>query len=253
MKTVVHLKINKFFLRLLTYIFIGLTFLTCTSQKSNHKLMNNAQIEMSGRYIKVNGTELLILNDDKSFLYLRNKFQKSDVVVPLCDTLAKGFWEMRNTFITLKNKNDFNKIDYSISESAIKNKDSIYIKIIFPKEDANSYKIFNYTLITSPMYGQIHESIKPEFAILAKGENIIYSLFMKNIAPNCDYGVKCYQRIYFKIFENYKPQSSSSNFFTITIKNFNQCFYEAMDINGEVIGIENHSLFWRESEYRLIK
>lgn len=103
------------------------------------------------------------------------------------------------------------------------------------------------------MYGQYNEFSKPEFAIGKKGEGVTFNLTIKNIAPNCDFGTKCYQRIYFNIFEGYRPKNSNSNFFTITLKNFNQCFYEAMDIDGELIGIEGEKLFWRGNIYKKIK
>jgi hypothetical protein len=208
---------------------------------------------MAGHYQKIKGNELLILNGNNSFFCLRNYVQKSDVVTPLCDTLAIGVWNQRKTFITLKNNNDFNKIQYSILESELNSKDSIYFKIVFPQEDALDYNIFKFAIVTSPMYGQFNLSSKPEYAIARKGYVSDLSLSIRNIAPNCDFGTKCYQRIYFNVFEGYRPEKSSSNFFTITVKNFNQCFYEAMDVDGEVVGIEGDSLFWRGNIYKKIK
>ena len=236
-------------LRLITCTNFCLIFLSCVAQK----IGDNSSLKMTGQYQRVKGNELLLLNENKTFICLRNYVQKSDVVTPLCDTLAIGVWNQRKTFITLKNSNNFNKIEYSILESELKSKDSIYFKIVLPKEDALDYRSFKFSVITSPMYGQYNESSTPEFAIAKKGEGLTFNLSIKNIAPNCDFGIKCYQRIYFNIFESYRPQNSSSNFFTITVKNFNQCFYEAMDIDGEVIGIEGDSLFWRGSIYKKIE
>ncbi len=236
-------------LRLITCASFCLVFLSCVSQK----VKNSSHLKMAGQYQKIKGNELLILNDNNTFICLRNYLQKSDAIVPLCDTLATGVWNQRKTFITLKNSNSFNKIDYSILESELNSKDSVYFKIILPQEDALDYNIFKFSVVTSPMYGQYNESSKPEFAIAKKGESLTFNLTIKNIAPNCDFGIKCYQRIYFNVFEGYKPQNSSSNFFTITVKNFNQCFYEAMDVDGEVMGIEDDSLFWRGSVYKKIK
>lgn len=235
-------------LRIITCASFCLVFLSCVSQK-----IESNSLKMAGRYQKLKGNELLILNGNKSFFCLRNYVQKSDVVTPLCDTLATGVWNQRKTFITLKNNNDFNKIQYSILESELNSKDSIYFKIVFPQEDALDYNIFKFAIVTSPMYGQYNESSKPEFAIARKGDVMAFNFSIKNIAPNCDFGTKCYQRIYFNVFEGYRPEKSSSNFFIITVKNFNQCFYEAMDVNGEVVGIEGDSLFWRGNIYKKIK
>jgi hypothetical protein len=244
-----YIKIEEMLLRFITCASLCLVFLSCSSQQIN----NGAYLKMAGRYQKVKGNELLILNDNKTFFCLRNYVQKSDVVTPLCDTLAIGVWNQRKTFITLKNNNDFNKVQYSILESELNSKDSIYFKIVLPQEDALDYNIFKFAIVTSPMYGQYNESSKPEFAIARKGDVMAFNFSIKNIAPNCDFGTKCYQRIYFNVFEGYKPLNKSSNFFTITLKNFNQCFYEAMDIDGEVVGIEGDSLFWRGNIYKKVK
>jgi hypothetical protein len=167
---------------------------------------------MVGHYQKLKGNELLILNGNKSFFCLRNYVQKSDAVTPLCDTLAIGIWNQRKTFITLNNYNDFNKIQYSILESELNSKDSINFKIVLPQEDALDYNIFKFAIATSPMYGKYNQSSKPEFAIARKGDVMAFNFSIKNISPNCDFGTKCYQRIYFNVFEGYKPEKSSSNF-----------------------------------------
>lgn len=248
-----HLYIRKAFTRFIISTFLCLIVLSCVSQKTKPLLHEGSHLKIAGRYQKIKGKELLILNDDNTFIYLRNYVQKSDVVVPRCDTLAKGFWNQKKGFITLKNSYDFNKIDYSILESEIKSKDSVYFKVVLPEEDALNYKNFKFSIIPSPLYGQFNESSKPEFAISNKSwGSVTFSFTIQNTAPNCDYGMKSYQRIYFNVFEGYRPKSSSSNFFAITVGNFNQCFYEAMDVEGEVIGIENDSLFWAGSTYRKI-
>jgi hypothetical protein len=229
--------------------FILLMCLSCAGQRVKHTLP-----ELSGRYQKVNGNEQLFLNADKTFLCIRNHVQKSDVVVPLCDTLAKGFWEQKEGFVTLRNSNDFNKMEYAVLESEIPSGDSVYFKIVLPEEDALNYKNFKFSIITSPLSGQLIEADEPAFARSKKSwGDVTFGLTIRNIAPNSDYGVKSYQRIYFNVFEDYRPRNRRSNLFTITVKNFNQCFYEAMDIGGEVIAIETNGLFWRGNTYKKIK
>lgn len=239
-----HLYIKKIFLS----PFLLLVCLSCAGQRVRHTA------GISGRYQKVNGSELLFLNDNKTFICVRNHVQKSDVVVPLCDTLAKGFWEQKEGFVTLRNSNDFNKIDYAVQESETSSGDSVYFKMVLPEEDALNYKNFKFSIITSPLSGQFIEADEPAFAISKKSwGDVTFGLVIRNIAPGADYGMKSYHRIYFNVFEDYKPRNSRSNLFTITVKNFNQCFYEAMDIGGEVIGVEGNGLFWRGNTYRKIK
>jgi len=234
--------------RLITFAGFCLVFLSCISRK----IGVNPPLKMAGQYKEAKGDEILIFNDDNTFVCLRNNHQKSDAVVSRCDTLAAGNWNQRKTFISLKNNINYNKIEYSIVESEFNSKDSLYFKIILPQEDALDYDIFKFALITSPMYGHFNESSKSEFAISKKGDGVAFNLIIKNIGPNCDFGKKCYQRIYFNVFEGYRPKKSRSNFFTITINNFTQCFYEAMDLDGEIIGIESDKLYWKGNIYEKI-
>jgi hypothetical protein len=248
-----HLYIRKVYLRLFVSTLICLVFLSCASQKTKHMLKGSSHFKIAGRYQKSKGNEVFIFNADSTFIYLRNYIQKSDVVISLCDTLAKGFWKQRDGFITLKNNHTFNSIDYSIVETELQSKDSVYFKIVLPEEDALNYKNFKFSIIPSPLHGQFIETDKPEFAISKKSwGNVAFTLLVQNIAPNCNYGRKAYQRIYFDVFEGYRPKNNNSNCFTITLINFNQCFYEAMDVDGEVIGIESDDLFWSGSAYKKI-
>lgn len=240
--------------RILVSTFLCLTFLSCFGQQARHAAKKGSNTGISGQYQQVNGNELLFLNKDETFVCIRNHFQKSDVVIPLCDTLGKGFWRLKNRFLILKNNDDFNKIDYAVLESEMKSKDSMYFKIVLPEEDALSYSNFKFSIITSPVYRQFAETGKREFSISnEQWKSVAFGFIIQNIAPNVYYGMKSYQRAYFKVFESYKPINNRANYFTIIVKNFNQCFYEAMDIDGEIIGVDNNTLLWRGNTYRKIE
>ncbi len=223
--------------------------LICLAQKVNH----TSSSEIPGRYKKIGGNEILILGSDKTFSVVIGDNKKSDVVFNFCDTLSQGLWKQHSGFITLKNKGDFDKINFSIFESEQNSKDSLYFKIIFPKRDSSEYNIFKYSIITSPMQGRYNESDRPIITIAKKGIISSFALSIKNISPNCNAGSKCYQRIYFHVFEDYRPQNENSNYFTINLQNFDQCFYEAMDLEGEVLGIEKNRILWRKNIYVKIK
>lgn len=238
-----HRYIKQILLLAFRCAFLSITFLPCAGQK----------MKVTGRYQKLKGNELIILKDNNTFICLRNHIQKSDVIIPLCDTLATGLWNERKGFITLKNRKNFEKVDYSVVEAETGSKDSLYFKMILPVEDALNYKNFKFSVVTTPLYGQINESNKPEFAIKNKMHGyVIFGLAVQNLAPNCDVGEKCYQRIYFNVFEHYRSQNSNTNYFTVTLKNFNQCFYESMDVDGEIIGVEDDNLFWRGNIYKKV-
>lgn len=248
-----HLYIRKYFSQFLVTIFICCAFSSCISSKAQYLPKNNFDLKIIGQYQKVKSKELLILNDDNTFLCLRNYIQKSDVVVPACDTIAAGFWEKREGFIVLRNKSNYKDVVYSVEESVTSETDSLKFKIMLPQEDALNYDIFRF-IVTHISPSEVYRVFdKPEFSIKRKSEYLMFGFSINNIGANSEYGKKSYQRLYFNVFENYKPKNSSSNFFIITLKNFNQCFYEAMDIDGEVLGIEGDSLFWRGNIYKKIK
>ncbi|RAJ83451.1 hypothetical protein CLV59_103419 [Chitinophaga dinghuensis] len=240
--------------KLFVCIILCFTFLSCFSQQIIYPSGGNPDVGVSGRYQKVNGDEILLFNSDGAFICLRNHIQKSDVVIPLCDTLSKGFWSLKDGFILLKNRNGFNDVKYSIIESTMGSQDSVYFKIILPEEDAFSYNNFKFSIVTSPIYRQFVKSGKSELAISKKQwGNMAFGLVIQNISPNVYYGMKSYQRVYFKIFESYKAIDGSKNCFTILVSGFNQCFYESMDIDNEVIGIDNNTLIWRGNIYKKSK
>lgn len=246
--------ISKTLQGLFTGIFLMFVFLSCAGQHVKPTMKTVARTGISGRYQQVNGNEVLFLNNDKTFTCLKNHTQKSDVVTPACDTSASGYWEPGEGFVRLRNSNNFNKIDFEVAASEAEFGDSVYFKIILPEEDALNYKSFKFSIITSPLIGQFVEADKPAFAVpKTSWGDVTFGLVIHNIAPVCDYGAKSYQRIYFNVFEGYKPKNSQSNVFAITLKSFNQCFYEAMDIDGEIIGLNKNDLFWRGNVYRKIK
>lgn len=239
------------FAKLLVSTILCLICFTCFSQQVKLPAKAVSLTEVSGRYQKVNGSELLFLNKNETFVCLRNYINKSDVVVPLCDTLCKGFWSLKNGFIMLKNDSNFNEIYYAVVEAERHSRDSVYFRIVLPEEDALSYRNFRFSITTTPIYSQFEQTGQSEFAISRQlWKNGSFGFVIQNIAPNVYYGVKSYQRVYFKVFESYKPLNNDANYFTILVKNFNQCFYEAMDVDGEIIGIDNDTLVWKGNVYK---
>jgi hypothetical protein len=76
---------------------------------------------------------------------------------------------------------------------------------------------------------------------------------IKDNYPNCEIGKKSYQRIYFNVFENLNKRLSS-NYFTITLLNFNECFVERMDLDNDLIYFNSkNSILWRGKEYKKVK
>jgi len=229
--------------------------LSCSSHKEAYVSHRNEVAVVVGQYKSESGKEVLTINENRTFECFRQHIQNYDVVVPACDTIATGFWEKREGFLLLKNTNGFNNIIFEVAESKTDIKDSLRFKIILPEEDALNYNIFRFIVTSNFLKKLYNEFDKPDFSVKTSGliDGLSFGFSIKNIAMVADNGKKSYQRPYFYVFENYRPRNKSSNFFTITVKNFNQCFYEAMDVAGEVVGIEGDSLIWRGNVYKKIK
>ena len=225
------------------------SLLSCCGQE-NTNLSKKSISSIVGKYQKEDKREVLIINNDSIFICLRVAFPKFDAIVPSCDTIAAGYWEFKSNFLVLRNKKNFNSIKYAITESKIDLKDSIRFKIILPEEGALNYKIFHFIVTTSSTRELYNEFSKPEFSVRRSHDYFDFGLIVNNIAANSLPGRKSYQRNHFYVFENYRPRSKESNMFTIMLENFNQCFYEAMDVEGEVIGLEKSALFWRGNVYK---
>jgi hypothetical protein len=226
-------------------IAIAFAALSCAGQKGDAAL--------SGRYRRDHGSELLILGQDHSFVCLRGAVRRQDVVVPECDTLASGSWQERKGFIGLKNREGFNRIDYAVTESLTGSPDSLYFRVLLPGEDALTDGRFRYSIWPVPL-SKIFRADNPEFAVvnMMKGR-VNFGLSIQDLAPNCGPGAGCRQRIYFDVFQDYRPASARANTFVITLSHFNQCFYEAMDLDNEIIGVSAAGLFWRGGVYKRVK
>jgi hypothetical protein len=233
--------------RIIASTVFAFAVVSCAGQKGRQAA------DLSGTYRKDKSNELLILRQDHSFVCLRNSARQQDVIVPECDTLASGSWQQRNNFIVLHNREDYNKIDYSVAESATGSPDSLYFSVVLPKEDALTDGKFRYSILPSPM-SKVVQSDKPEFSVVndRKGR-VKFGFNLRDLAPNCESGAGCGQRIYFDVFQDYRPANAGANTFVITLGHFNQCFYEALDVDNEVIGVTETGLFWKGGAYRKVK
>ncbi len=79
-----------------------------------------------------------------------------------------------------------------------------------------------------------------------------FSLIIKDAYPaTCWAGHKCFQRIYFKVFNKFEFDRVS-NFFTITLYNFDECFVERMDVDNDFILVDGGEIRWRGKVYKRI-
>ena len=204
------------------------------------------------------GNEQLHIKPDNTF-YLNRTAPKyhNDVVMPICyDTIAKGNWvSAKEDVLRLTNDSDFEKIDFDIKQEKKFSNDSIYVQILLPHDDAFFEGRFEYELYF--LYGTgTYEINKNMFALPKKKVSASaannFSLIIKDEYPaTCWPGQKCYQRIFFKVFDNFEFDHIS-NYFTITLDNFNECFVERMDVGNDFILIDGNDIYWRGNIYKRI-
>jgi hypothetical protein len=211
--------------------------------------------QIIGQYNCCNPIESLNLFDDSSFHLLTTGPDSRifDAVIPFCDTIAIGKWQFINeNLLKLINSINFATIPFTISQENKYSQDSIYIKINIPKDDAFFHGRFNYQIRfgfggSSSTYADSIIAI-PRKHIISTKDNTL-SLIIQDLLPNCWSDKKCYQRIYFKILDNWKLNTESYNSFRITIDQFTQCYVEKMDVNNELLYLINDIIYWRGNRY----
>ena len=202
------------------------------------------------------GNEILSIRQDNTFNLKRmpSKFN-NDAVLAICyDTIAKGNWQLiKKGVLRLSNDSGFEKIYFNITQDRNFSDDSVYIKILLPKNDAFFEGRFQYQFFFSPGMG-IYNTHKNYFVFPRnKFSPFGYpkSFFtIKDENPACMSGEKCYQRIYFKVFDDLRLGDSTANHITVSLTNFTECFVERMDMSDEVLLIDGSNIQWRGKVYK---
>lgn len=203
------------------------------------------------------GRELIHLMPNNLFYFKRVK-QPNDAFVAECtDTLAKGKWELlNNNVLLLKNSLDYNQILFDIKQVKKYSDDSVYIKIEVPSDNAffkGRFEFYFFFFNGIGSYQSSNEYIVLPKDKVARGSTCDFSLTIKDGYPKCDVGKKCYQRIYFSVFEGLRKEVSL-NYFVITLPNFTECFVEQMDVNNDLLYYNSkNTIFWRGKEFKKIE
>ena len=211
-----------------------------------------------GQYKSDNGVQFFI-RKDSSFYMLKGHNKAFDAAIPGCDTISKGTWRFfSESVLKLSNDKAFQKVRFNISEENRLSGDSIYLKIDLPKDDAFFDGRFKYQITvmgkidfldsTSPII------VLPKKKIFENG-NLYYhlGLTIQDLSPlNCKLNGRCYQRIYFNIFEDYKL-NTKSNYFTIKLTDFNDCYVERADVDNQLLFIADNKMHWQDVDFVRVK
>ena len=216
----------------------------------------SGQNELAGVYRS--GDELFYIRPDHTFALKRTapKYQ-NDVVLPICyDTIAKGSWvAVKAGVLKLDNDSNFERIYFTVRQEKRLSDDSVYVKIAVPRDDAFFEGRFEYELYF--LYGIGSYAISKDFFVLPRNKvspsaAYNFSLRIKDAYPaTCGAGHKCYQRIFFEVFKDF-DFDHRSNYFTISLDNFNECFVERMDMSNEILLVDGGNIQWRGKVYKKI-
>jgi len=241
------MKINKKVL----IVFLFYFFSGCVATKQRHIIKN----ELVGEYIlksnKLYQTfsdmnyHSLYLKSDGTFILTKAEIKFSPVIEQ-CEISSKGKWSViSNDVLELTSENYYSKqkgFEYEIKKERKKSQDSLYIKVNFANEMEYLPIKLNFSFNNNNI-----KSIETEarLVILPKA-NFLRTVSKENhIEFYLTGNLTCKSRSVFQIFEE-DIDTEKSNYLTITLPNFDRCFFEFEPLNKDLIYIKSRSqIFWK--------
>jgi hypothetical protein len=240
---------------------ISLIFLVGCISTKNIKLRDS---KFTGVYVLESDLKYQALSDDNNYssldihkdgTYTLNKATVSFTpVTEQCDYASRGKWSIiADNVIEITSENYYTEqkgYDYVIKKENKFSQDTLYIQVIFPT-DFHPVKLgvtFNHnngkSIITDNTC-----IILPKSKYLWNRRTSINQI---SFSLNADVsGMTLYKsKILFKIFEEY-IDTEKFNFLTISLPNFDRCFFEFEPYNQELIYIKGkNQLLWQGKIWR---
>lgn len=239
-----------------------LLIIGCTSPK----MVLQSSSKLEGEYV-LNSDKLfqafsntnyhsLVLNDDGTYVLNKAKITFTPVIEQ-CDVASKGKWSViSNDVLELTSEDKYEKqkgFDYEIKKENKYSQDSLYIDVKFLND-------FHPVKLNFHFNNNNNKSIHTESTTikLLKSKYLLpkstYSVNRNHIKFSLDAdfsGVNLYKgRVLFSIFEE-DIDTEKTNYITITLPNFDQCFYEFEPYNQELIFLKNpKELLWNGSVWK---
>ncbi|WP_131797316.1 hypothetical protein [Chryseobacterium kwangjuense] len=216
----------------------------------------NSQVinDYSGVY-KIKGSEQRLELNSKGSYILYNPESFGHLATDFCKYSSKGQWRtISSDVIDLTSENYYLKQDgfkYDLKKESKLSQDSVYIDIIVPKDFENIATpefdlLFNYK--TSKRIRSVSNRIK-----LSKQD---YSLMkVKNqLTLNLMFNAKGERffnnRLNYNILQDYPLDVDKFNYFTISVPNFNQCFFDFEPYYHSYIYVKDKkTLMWKGEEW----
>ncbi len=213
----------------------------CISMKGQ-KLGNQ---DILGIYKQQKSTEKIEFRYDETYT-LFNPESLFTPVFEQCEYASKGKWSVISGDVLEITSEDNslkqNGFDYEIKKENKLSQDSLYIQVIFPAEfhpvKLNFGFNYNKSIITEKTLIAIP---KLKYLNRISAINSIRFTLDANVSGTTIYR----SRVMFNIFEEYFD-TEKYNSLTISLPNFNRCFFEFEPFNKELIYIKDkNQIFWQ--------
>lgn len=191
------------------------------------------------------------LKIDKDGTYTLNKAEISFTpVIEQCDYASKGKWSvLADNILSITSEDYYTKqkgFEYEIKKENKFSQDSLYIRVVFAADYQPPVRLrfdFNYREVKISQNGETY-IILPKSKYLWNRRNATNQISF-NIDANAS-GMSLYKsRVNFLIFEE-SINTEKYNYLTITLPNFDRCFFEFEPYNQELIYIKSRNqLLWQ--------
>lgn len=231
-------------MRKLFILIVAFQFVGCISTKGQKLRVQ----DMSGIYERQESSEKLELKPDGTYI-LWNAEISFTPVIEQCDYASKGKWSVvADNVIEITSEDYYTKqkgYEYDIKRENSLSQDSLYIQVVFPT-DFHPVKLdftFNHNnskSITTDKAYIVLPKLKYLWDRRTATNQISFSL-------NADVaGTELYKgRILFKIFDK-SIDTEKFNYLTISLPNFDRCFFEFEPYNQELIYIKGkNQILWQ--------
>lgn len=241
--------------KLLLMFVVAFQLISCISTKGQKIKIE----DLSGIYILETNSKYQALFDDKNYsslelhnngTYTLNKAKISFTpVIEQCDYASKGKWSViADNVIEITSEDYYTKqkgFEYEIKKENKLSQDSLYIQVVFPT-DFHPVKLgFTFNHNNSKAI-----TTDKTYIVLPKSKHLWDRRTATNqisFNVNADIsGTELYKsRILFKIFEEY-IDTEKYNYLTISLPNFDRCFFEFEPYNQELIYIKGENqILWQ--------
>ncbi len=243
-------------IRIVLSLFVLISFLqSCKTTKVNSIQKENIVgvyfLKSDKLYQALSDKNYSSLEIHKDGTYKLNKAEvKFTPVIKQCDYASKGKWSVvADNVIEITSEDYYSEqkgFDYEIEKENKFSQDSLYIQVVFPEDFQPPVKLrfgFNYQEVKILENGETFIALpKSEYLWNRRtATNQIIFTVDANIL-----GVYLYKsRINFPIFED-SIDTEKYNYLTITLPNFDKCFFEFEPYYQELIYLKNTSkILWQ--------